>query len=392
MATWLAIRKPITGLRGTLLKFLGFLIPVGIWCAFSYCPFIWHPLTRVTDKGGSEWLNVGDTLPTEQLATENARLIAEKKPPASGAPANPIFLPEPLQVGKALCSAFTTEPSRRGDLWLHQSLMQSFKTIFYGFVLAVIIAIPLGIICGTFDFTAKMLEPWIDFIRYIPPPAYASLMVAAFGLFQGPKVAILFVGVFFNMVLVAANTTRTIDPALLEAARTLGARRFALLLHVILPGALPGLFKDVRILLGSAWTYLMLAELIGEMNGISLFINQQGRYRHYDNVFAGMLIIGTIGFATDQLLAFFATLIFPWTSEANHRVRRWLRWFAPLLPPVKTRHPEPHPRAEHALFTQPRNTAVPYSADGVATPQFVAAAPAEARDPRVRQEAIHAGR
>lgn len=391
MATWLAIRKPITGLRGTLLKFLGFFIPVGIWCAFSYCPFIWHPLTKVTDKGSSEWLNVGDTLPTEQLATENARLIAEKKPAASGVPANPIFLPEPLEVGKALYSAFTTAPTRRGDLWLHQSLMQSFKTIFYGFVLAVIIAIPLGIICGTFDATAKMLEPWIDFIRYIPPPAYASLMVAAFGLFQGPKVAILFVGVFFNMVLVVANTTRTIDPALLEAAQTLGARRFALLTHVILPGALPGLFKDVRILLGSAWTYLMLAELIGEMNGISLFINQQGRYRHYDNVFAGMLIIGTIGFVTDQLLAFIATIIFPWTSEANHRVRRWLRWLAPLLPPVKTRHPEPHPRAEHVIFTQPRNTAVPYSADGVATPQFVAAAPPQAGNSHMTEEAIHAG-
>ncbi len=114
------------------------------------------------------------------------------------------------------------------------------------------------------------------------------------------------------MVLVVGNTTRLLETSLIEAAQTLGARRKQLILHVIVPGILPNLFRDLRILLGWAWTYLIVAELIGASSGISYFINQQAKYRNYDNVFAAIVMIGIIGLTTDQILGLIERFLFPW--------------------------------------------------------------------------------
>jgi NitT/TauT family transport system permease protein len=146
--------------------------------------------------------------------------------------------------------------------------------------------------------------------------------VAILDINDGPKIAIIFIGTFFQMVLVVANTTRQFDPSLLEAAQTLGATRRSLLLTVILPGILPSLYNDLRILLGWAWTYLIVAELIGASSGISYFINQQGRHRHFENVYAGIIMIGLIGLACDQLLAALAPRLFPWQPRGGGGVSR----------------------------------------------------------------------
>jgi NitT/TauT family transport system permease protein len=125
------------------------------------------------------------------------------------------------------------------------------------------------------------------------------------------------------MVLVVANTTRQVDGALLHAAQTLGAKNRQLLMHVVVPAALPGLFRDIRILIGWAWTYLVVAELIGEKSGISAFIYQQQRYRNFDNVYAAIIMIGMIGLICDQGLAALGRVLFPWES-GNTLLGRWL--------------------------------------------------------------------
>src|SRR5690606_37378441 len=145
------------------------------------------------------------------------------------------------------------------------------------------------------------------------------------------KIAIIFIGTFFQMVLVVANTTRSVDSSLLQAAQTLGARNYQLVWHVVIPSALPRLFRDVRILIGWAWTYLVVAELIGEKSGLSAFIYQQQRYRHFDNVYAAIVIIGLVGLAFDQLLAVAGKYLFPWESGNRRLVRLW-RGFGRLLP------------------------------------------------------------
>ena len=145
------------------------------------------------------------------------------------------------------------------------------------------------------------------------------------GIEDAPKVAIIFIGTFFQQVLIIANTTRRIDPALLEAAETLGASRRALITKVVLPGIVVDVYTDMRVLLGWAWTYLIVAELIGVSSGITYFINQQGKYRAYDRVFASIILIGLIGLGTDLVLASLGRQLFPWMKTAREG------WFSKTL-------------------------------------------------------------
>ena len=127
------------------------------------------------------------------------------------------------------------------------------------------------------------------------------------------------VGTLFQQVLIIANTTRKLEATILEAARTLGTRGARLVTKVVLPGILPDLYRDQRILLGWAWTYLIVAELIGTSSGITWYITQQARYQHFDNVYAAIMIIGVLGFGIDLLLARLGRRLFPWDRTQDRR-------------------------------------------------------------------------
>jgi NitT/TauT family transport system permease protein len=216
-----------------------------------------------------------------------------------------------------MVTAFRTEPIRAGEPWLHESLLHSVRIILLGFLLSASIGIPLGLLCGTYALWSRLTEPFVDFIRYMPAPAFGALSVAVLGINDAPKVAIIFIGTFFQMVLVLANTTRSLPMPLLEAAQTLGAKRRQLMLSVVVPGILPMLYRDMRILLGWAWTYLIVAELIGASSGISFFIYQQAKYRNYDNVYAAIILIGLIGLGTDLALKWLGKRLFPWDAGSR---------------------------------------------------------------------------
>ncbi|HYR58624.1 MAG TPA: ABC transporter permease, partial [Chthoniobacteraceae bacterium] len=189
--------------------------------------------------------------------------------------------------------------------------------IFWGFVISSIFGVPLGILCGTYRFFAKLQEPFVEFFRYLPAPAFGALCVAILGIDDGPKIAIIFIGTFFQQVLVIANTVRKVDPALIEAAQTLGARGWNLLRRVVIPASISDIYTDMRILLGWAWTYLIVAEVVGTMSGITFFINQQARYRNFDNVYAAIAMIGIIGLTCDMTLAVFSKVLFPWKRRSS---------------------------------------------------------------------------
>jgi len=320
--TWLAVRQPLPPGRAAAVKLCSFFLPLAAWCVISYVPFVWHPNVRITDPGDSEFLTEGQQLPKEQFTAENAKLTREGSQPAKGYPANPIFLPAPHEVARAMVNAFTTPPAFKSDPWLHQSLWKSVQVVFWSFLLSAVIAVPIGLLAGTFEVVGKLTEPFTDFVRYMPPPAFGPLMIAIFGIDDAPKVAIIFIGTFFPLVLVVANTTRLLDPALIEAAQTLGASRRRIVTRVVLPGVLPNLYNDLRIALGVSWVYLTVAQLIGASSGISWFINQQGKYRKFDNVFAGILVIGLIGLVTDQFLQYLARVLFPYQAKPGHGASR----------------------------------------------------------------------
>ncbi|MEQ9209538.1 MAG: ABC transporter permease, partial [Pseudomonadales bacterium] len=296
-APWFAPRVALSYRRERVLTVASFLLPLLVWAVVSYVPFIWHPNIEITEPGSVSYFQPGMQIERSRFAEERQKVVEEGGDIPRGIRANPIYLPAPHEVAKSFYTSFTTEPRMRSEQWLHESLWHSIQVIFWGFALSSLIGVPIGVLCGTYAAISRLHEPFIEFFRYLPAPAFGALAVAILGIHDGPKIAIIFIGTFFQQVLIISNTTRKLDMSLLEAALTLGSRRIQLLFKVVIPGVLPDLYRDQRILLGWAWTYLIVAELIGSSSGITWFITQQARYKNFDNVFAAIMMIGIIGLA-----------------------------------------------------------------------------------------------
>ena len=305
--------------KRTLLGVGSFLLPLLVWCLVSYVPFVWHPKVAVTAPGGVDYFQVGMLVDRSQFDDETAYAREQNLVLPAGKPANPIYLPAPHEVAKAFYTGFARPPAQKDAPWLHESLWHSIQIIFWGFLISSIIGVPLGILAGTYASFGRLSEPFIEYFRYLPAPAFGALAVAILGIYDGPKIAIIVIGTLFQQVLIIANTTRKLEATLIEAARTLGTKNLKLLSRVVVPGILPDLYRDQRILLGWAWTYLIVAELIGTSSGITFYITQQARYQHFDNVYAAIMIIGIIGFGTDLVLARFGRRLFPWDRTQDRR-------------------------------------------------------------------------
>lgn len=316
-APWFAPRVALSPKRTRVLAIVSFILPLLLWSAVSYTPFLWHPKIKIVDPGDVSYFKVDMLVDRKVFDKELSKVEDKGKALPTGKRANPVYLPAPHEVARAFVTAFTTEPQRRSEKWLHESLWHSITIIFWGFTLSSLIGVPIGVLCGTYSAVSRLNEPFIEFFRYLPAPAFGALAVAILGIYDGPKIAIIFIGTFFQQVLIISNTTRKLDIALLEAALTLGAKRLQLLFKVVIPGILPDLYRDLRILLGWAWTYLIVAELIGTSSGITWFITQQARYKNFDNVFAAIMMIGIIGLVSDMILAKLGKYIFPWERSAH---------------------------------------------------------------------------
>ena len=225
----LGLRHELPPRRRLTLIVLSFAIPVAVWSVVSYVPWIWHPLVHVTDPGGVDYFLPGMDIDRGTFAAEAAKAAKAGLAAPAGYRVNPIYLPPPHKVAIAMVTAFTTPPRLPSEPWLAQSLGHSIDTIFWGFVISSIVGLPLGILCGTYRFFAKLQEPFIEFFRYLPAPAFSALCVAILGIDDAPKVAIIVIGTFFQQVLVIANTVRKVDPSLIEAAETLGAKGWRLM-------------------------------------------------------------------------------------------------------------------------------------------------------------------
>lgn len=300
-----------------LLGFGSFLIPILIWCAVSYLPFIWHPQVQITNSGSVSFLQIGSRVDKSVFYAEAQNAVNTGTEPPQGNLVNPIYLPAPHQVATALVTAFTTPPAQADAPWFHQSLRHSIKIVFSAFFIASLVGIPLGILCGFSNKISQLTEPFVEFFRYLPAPAFGALAVAILGINDAPKIAIIVIGTLFQQILIIANTTRMVDRGLIEAGYTLGTNKAKSLFHVVIPAALPDIYRDLRVLLGWAWTYLIVSELIGTTTGITWFITQQARYQNFDNVYAAILIIGVIGLVCDVILMKLGQHLFKWKAGAK---------------------------------------------------------------------------
>jgi NitT/TauT family transport system permease protein len=216
-----------------------------------------------------------------------------------------IFLPGPVDVFK------------RAVLWggqdkLLNDTMISIYRVTVGWLLSALIAIPLGMLIGTFRPVQALLEPLTDFIRYMPAVAFIPLVMLWIGIDEGSKIAIIFIGTVFQMVLMVAEDVRRVPTTQIEAAQTMGATRGEIIGLVLLPAAKPALVDTLRITMGWAWTYLVVAELVAANSGLGYAILKAQRFLQTDKIFAGIIIIGFIGLITDQLFRWVHRMAFPW--------------------------------------------------------------------------------
>ncbi len=232
----------------------------------------------------------------------------------------PVYLVPPDVVAVSFWKGITAGKPEEGDANAERkSLLQrygeSWRTIVLGFLLAILVAIPIGVLAGTFDLVSKLVEPFVNFFSYMPAPAFGVVLMAIFGLDLGPKIMLVFLGTLPSAILTISKTTRGLDGSLLEAAQTLGANQRQLITTVVLPGILPNLYKDLRLLFGTAWTWLVIAELLGFKSGLAEIIDTHGRRFQFDIVYPAILLIGLSGFFMDQILAYLARYFFPWVDQ-----------------------------------------------------------------------------
>ena len=219
--------------------------------------------------------------------------------------ADAVFLPSPGQVWH-----------RTVDWWVEADLagdiLVSIGRVVGGFLLSAVIALPLGLMIGTFRVVQALLEPLTDFVRYMPAVAFIPLVMLWVGIDESSKVAIIFIGTFFQMVLMVAEDVRRVPLAQIEAAQTMGATRTELVEKVVFPSAAPALMDTLRVTMGWAWTYLVVAELVAANSGLGYAILKAQRFLQTDKIFAGIILIGLIGLVTDQLFRLAHRKAFPW--------------------------------------------------------------------------------
>ncbi|KGD72025.1 nitrate transport permease nrtB [Tatumella morbirosei] len=222
---------------------------------------------------------------------------------------DPLFLPSPLNVISAIGNWYSVNN-------MPDDFSISLERVMGGFFLSSAIAIPLALMMGTFTPLRAFFEPLIDFIRYMPAAAFIPLVMLWFGIDEWAKVMIIFIGTFFQMVLMLAENIRNVPTTQIEASQTMGATRFEIIRYVLLPSASPTMLDTLRITCGWAWTYLVVAELVAANSGLGYKIILAQRYMQTNMIFSGIIIIGIIGLLTDQLFRLLSRILFRWKSGA----------------------------------------------------------------------------
>src|SRR5450755_436987 len=181
-----------------------------------------------------------------------------------------------------------------------------------GFVLAAIIAVPLGVLMGAYKPIEALLEPFVSFARYLPASAFIPLLILWAGIGELQKLLVIFIGSVFQIILMIAVNVGNTRSDLVEAAYTLGASDKGIIRRVLLPSSAPEIAEILRLVLGWAWTYVIVAELIGSSSGIGHMITDSQALLNTGQIIFGIIVIGLIGLVSDFLFKAFNGWLFPW--------------------------------------------------------------------------------
>jgi len=198
---------------------------------------------------------------------------------------------------------------------LHIHLLASMSRVYGGFVLALVVALPLGMLIGRVKIIRQLIDPTIQILRPIPVTAWLPLAMIIFGL--GPRSAffLVFLGAFYPILVNTIFGVRSVEPRLFEAAAMLGCRGPAQFFRVVLPAALPSIFTGVRLGLGFAWVVIVVGEMTGVPTGLGSVIMDGRTLSRTDLVVTGMIVIGVCGFVTDRIIVVISNRVLQWSPQ-----------------------------------------------------------------------------
>jgi len=219
---------------------------------------------------------------------------------------SPTFLASPVTMVQEGWLLFTEYN------FLHDIGMTVWR-VMGGFVLATVIAVPLGIAMGAYKPVEAFFEPFVSFCRYLPASAFIPLLILWAGIGETQKLLVIFIGSVFQIVLMVAVTVGGARRDLVEAAYTLGAGSSGIVRRVLIPGAAPGIAETLRLVLGWAWTYVIVAELIGSSSGIGHMITDSQALLNTGQIIFGIIVIGLIGLVSDFAFKALNRRLFVWS-------------------------------------------------------------------------------
>ena len=216
-----------------------------------------------------------------------------------------MFLPSPAQVATQ-----AVELIRSGDLF--SSVLVSSERVFAGYVLAGIVAVPLGVVMAVWWPAKAIVDPFVSLLRPLPSITWIPLTILWLGIGDQQKVAIVFLGSWIYVLIYTLSAVQRVDPLLIRAARNLGATDFAVMWQVILPAALPGIISGMKITLAISWSCVLSAELVAAQSGLGALIWQGKDWGNLPLVLVGMVAISITVLIADAIAERIERLLLPW--------------------------------------------------------------------------------
>jgi taurine transport system permease protein len=224
----------------------------------------------------------------------------------------PLFLPSPQAVWLQFTDYLA---GRANDKPLWQHFGASFLRVFTAFVLACLTAIPVGLAMGSSRLARGIFDPPLEFYRPLPPLAYLPLIIIWFGIDELPKVLLIFLSCFAPLALAARSGMSSASQEQIHAAASMGASRWQVLRHVVLPAALPEILVGMRIAIGFGWTTLVAAEMVAASVGLGQMVLNASNFLRTDIVLMGIIVIGIVAYAFDLLMRALERRLVPWKGR-----------------------------------------------------------------------------
>jgi taurine transport system permease protein len=255
--------------------------------------------------------------PDVPLFIDNARIVLTSKgslnvEPAKGWQMEPIWLPSPEAVVARLVE-IAGRGYRNFSLWEH--LGASLTRVLLGFALGALVGIPLGYAMGLSGWFRGWFDPIVEFMRPVPPLALIPLIIIWFGIFETGKITLLFLAALWIMVIAARSGVSGVRLSKIHAAYSLGASKWQILRHVIIPNSLPDIFTGARVAMGVCWGTVVAAELVAAEKGAGMMIIAASKFQSTDIVVMGIILIGVIGYSIDIVMRVAERMLVPWKGR-----------------------------------------------------------------------------